>query len=66
MKNPNTCSTNIGQTTDENHNPVCVIEFVYGSKRMAEYDLKGIKDTYANASSVTIKENVVTVFIPVQ
>lgn len=65
MKNPNTCSTNISQTTDQNHNPICVIEFVYGSKRMAEYDLKDIKATYGE-TTVTIKENVVTVTIPVQ
>ena len=59
MSNPNTCAQNIRQTSDK-----LVIEFIYGSKNVAEHDMESIKNCYGS-DKVTISGSTVTVTLPI-
>lgn len=58
--NPNSTSTTIRSTSTE-----VIIEFVYGSKNVAQCDMPSIKACYGE-QNVSIEGKVVTVKIPVQ
>jgi hypothetical protein len=58
MKNPNDCTTEIIQTSNE-----MIMNFVYTSASVANHDFASIQDTYSHAKSVEKFGKTITVVI---